>query len=261
MHTLMISDVSIRQDADGRYCLNDLHRAAGGESRHKPANFFQNQQTTELVTELSDDGITASLAPVNIIKGGLTADNRQGTYACKELVYAYAMWISPSFHLKVIRAYDALVTGAQPTLSPSTLSQNYLLTNRLARSFSATLKSFGFKDANAIAISANQGAAKVTGINLLQHLGHTHLLAEKQEVALTPTELGRMHGLSAVMVNKLLWRDGYQDKVGDHWIPTEKGKPFARVFDTGKRNNSGVPVQQVKWIASVSNHIRTQKVN
>lgn len=120
MNELTIANVGIRQDAEGRYCLNDLHRAAveaGANARTKePAKFFASTQTAELVRELTDTQILG-IAPVASIKGGL----QQGTFVCKELVYAYAMWISPAFHLRVIRAYDALATQpAQP--SPVDLS-------------------------------------------------------------------------------------------------------------------------------------------
>ncbi|MEY4768038.1 MAG: hypothetical protein RL637_677, partial [Pseudomonadota bacterium] len=49
-----------------------------------------------------------NLEPVKIVKG---FNQKQGTYVVKPLVYAYAMWISARFHLQVINAYDALVTG------------------------------------------------------------------------------------------------------------------------------------------------------
>ena len=55
MNTLPISidSISIRQDEHGRYCLNDLHKASGGEQRHKPGNFFRLQQTVELIDKLA----------------------------------------------------------------------------------------------------------------------------------------------------------------------------------------------------------------
>ncbi len=129
MHELTIADTAIRQDAEGRYCLNDLHRAAvasGANERSKePGKFFASHQTTDLVKELSDTQ-NLGITPVNVVKGNFASGMAQGTYVVKELVYAYAMWISPAFHLKVIRAYDAMVT-APPALNPANLSRLQLI--------------------------------------------------------------------------------------------------------------------------------------
>lgn len=60
-------------------------------------------------------------------------------------------------------------------------------------------------DQNAAAISANQAAYAVHGVNLLELSGNTRLLSANQEAqALTPTKLGAlMGGVSARQVNKL----------------------------------------------------------
>lgn len=107
---LMIGDFSIRQDDEGRYCLNDLHKASGYHKKHQPAFFIRNQQTKDLIEMIESENydlqICRSKQAVNSIKGkGL----EQGTCVVKELVYSYAMWISAKFHLTVIRAYDAMV--------------------------------------------------------------------------------------------------------------------------------------------------------
>lgn len=95
---LVVADVAIRTDAEGRYCLNDLHNAAGDLPKDQPAKYFANQQAKDLISEIGDHS-------VHVVRG---YGKEQGTYVCKELVYAYAMWISPAFSLKVIRAYDAI---------------------------------------------------------------------------------------------------------------------------------------------------------
>ncbi len=103
---IAIADVVVRQDSKGRYNLNDFHRAAGEENRHRPSLWADNQQAKDLAAEIAQETGKAGIPALVLQRGG----KAPGTYACKELVYAYAMWISPAFHLKVIRTFDKAVT-------------------------------------------------------------------------------------------------------------------------------------------------------
>ena len=101
-----IDTLIIRKDSEGRYCLNDLHKAAGELEQHATWRFFRNQQTDELIEELiKAPNLVVKAAPLEVKRG-----RNGGTFVVKELVYAYAMWISPAFHLKVIRVFDEYAT-------------------------------------------------------------------------------------------------------------------------------------------------------
>lgn len=102
---IIISDISIRQDSEGRYSINDLHKASGSEQKDKPVHWLALQKTTDLIETIEKVG-NLTFPPIRTTRGC-----KGGTYVCKELVYAYATWISAEFFLKVIRAYDALVSG------------------------------------------------------------------------------------------------------------------------------------------------------
>lgn len=122
---------------------------------------------------------------------------------------------------------------------------------RLMREMYKTLKLFGI-DNNASVVSANQFVIKHTGINILSDCGQIHLLAQDQEnVYYTPTQLGRYLDLTARDINDLLYKIGFQKKIGGQWQPTKKAQGYFRIYDVGKRHNSGVPVTQIKWSKKV----------
>jgi len=120
---LCIADVVIRQDEEGRYCLNDLHKAAGSELRHRPVEFLRSKQAKELIELLESEGdetvgnddLTVGIPTVkSVIPTVKTVDGRSGgTYAVLEVVVAYANWISAAFHLKVIRTFIAVQSGKE----------------------------------------------------------------------------------------------------------------------------------------------------
>lgn len=110
MPNITILSKEIRQH-DELYNLNDLHKAAKGEKKHQPSNFLRLSYTRELIKELNSSDVRS----FEKVSG-----RRGGTFARKELIYAYAMWISPKFHLAVIRAFDQIQTEQpKPTTKES----------------------------------------------------------------------------------------------------------------------------------------------
>lgn len=104
MTNLTILKTSIRQ-SDNLYSLNDLHVASGNDPKHRPTYFVKNQQTQDLVNEI--ERCENSHIAIKVVKGGRNPE-LQGTWVCEELVLSYAMWISPKFHLIVLRAFLAM---------------------------------------------------------------------------------------------------------------------------------------------------------
>lgn len=111
MSNLAILNTSIRS-YENLFSLNDLHQASGNLTKHKPAFFLRIDMTKDLIAEIEKETPNA----LKVIRGA-----QGGTYACEELMLAYAMWISPKFHLVVLRAFLNLHKKSTALL-PSTIT-------------------------------------------------------------------------------------------------------------------------------------------
>lgn len=99
---LSVVGVDIAQDDHGRYSLNDLHRAAGGDKRHQPSDFLRSESVRAFIAELDTTPENPGVAAVQTINGG----NAPGTYGARLVVLRYAAWIAPAFEAQVYRCFD-----------------------------------------------------------------------------------------------------------------------------------------------------------
>lgn len=115
MTNLTILNNSIRS-YENLYSLNDLHKASGNAEKHRPSLFIRLDTTQDLISEIQKEVKSTDLIFKTTGGRGL-----RGTYACEELMLAYAMWISPKFHLIVLRAFLNLHKNSTALL-PNTIT-------------------------------------------------------------------------------------------------------------------------------------------
>jgi hypothetical protein len=112
---LTVVNTTIRQNARHLFSLVDLHKSSGGEKRHLPFQWLRNAKTKEevafLIAEVdkTKNGVIGP-QPDNSESAVIEVRQNTGAWVCLDLVYSYAMWISPQFKFKVIRAYDAMLS-------------------------------------------------------------------------------------------------------------------------------------------------------
>ena len=138
----------------------------------------------------------------------------------------------------------------QPTVaSPSVVARD-------ARAWHSIAKLLGLQG-NQLILSTVNAIKKQHDVDLLAALGMPqHLIAAEQVRHSAVSDLAKQLGISPIQFNKELAQQGFQVETRDRknrliWQPTEKGKPYAVLTDTGKQNSNGAPIQQLRWLETI----------
>lgn len=105
-------------------------------------------------------------------------------------------------------------------------------------------------------VEAVKEAKKDTGIDYSNLLITSNKMdnVKKEEEMLEPTELGEMFGISAIKMNRLLARWGWQRKEKKQWLPTEIGKQYSSKHAWAVGAKSGY---NLKWNVKAIKENRT----
>ena len=99
---ITVFEKTIRIDAEGRFCLNDIHKAAMANGKatesQRPGSFFQSESVQSFI-EAVDENAT-------IVAVKKTQGRNGGTYATELVALRYAGWISPKVEVEVYRTFQ-----------------------------------------------------------------------------------------------------------------------------------------------------------
>lgn len=114
-------------------------------------------------------------------------------------------------------------------------------------------------EGNAATVSANNAMVRIHSVSPLKLL-QIELKNLDQQLFLTPTQIAQRLGFSGPReVNKLLAHEGFQSNINGTWVPTDKGRDYVVLLDTGKRHSDGVMIQQMKWKEKICDKLKPKR--
>lgn len=221
---LIIADNTININADGLYCLNDLHKAAKIEGiatdSQKPSEFLRGASVKAFVEELSKAG---NPAPVKTVKGGV----KPGTYADELVAMRYAAWVSPAYEIQVYKAVQALKRGdldSAVEITKSNAAAEALAEQRRSNAVEKQIK-------NAAAIyellpKLGDSSRQAIAANLINPAAGRDVipLPKIEEKFYTTTELAKELEITAAMLGRLANQYGMKkpDETGEYRMSQSK---------------------------------------
>lgn len=205
------------------------------------------QNTSDAVRNLDDDELVSEKA----ISGGQVREmlcvSESGLYALvmrsnKLQAKAFRKWVTSEV-LPAIRK-----TGQYTVTATNMISEEF--TSRAFAALRSIAVTAGL-EGNAATVSADNAMKRIHNISPLNLL-QIELKTPDQQRLLTPTQIAeRLKLFGPREANLILAAKGFQIREGKQWLPTDTGKPFAVLLDTGKQHSSGVMIQQLKWKESI----------
>ena len=181
----------------------------------------------------------------------------QGTWVHELVAVNLAQWLDPKYAVLVTMVMQKFHRG-ELIAQPQPIQAKALEVQTSGQLFQGTLPVYQliYDDKNQALLATDKVVKKTTSVSMLE-LGEVKLVATNQEVLLTATEIGqKLGGLSAIKVNKILAKMGFQThasykgkggKIKKRWELNDAGKKEGMYLDTGRKHSDGVPVRNIQW--------------
>lgn len=119
MITKLFNNFSIEIREDGYFNATAMCKAFG----KVPKDYLRLDTTKAFLEVLQNDGHICPTNPIHILKGG---PNNQGTWVHRLVAIDLAKWLSPEFHLQVIKWTEEILSGQRPQLPDITSEDEYI---------------------------------------------------------------------------------------------------------------------------------------